>query len=101
MRWTLRKHGNAPQKTHHKTPNAHVVGLSRATNPKHLKILDGFDESLMQRSRLADNEVDRLRSDTNCHIKLAAPDLEQMCGTKIVYYNVQGLLEKTKIKKNS
>ena len=45
----LRIHGRSQAKTFHKTPNAHVVGLSRATDPSHLKIMNGFDENLMAR----------------------------------------------------
>ena len=97
----LRNHGKSLSKSSHRTPNAHVVGLSRATDPSHLKILNGFDERLMARCRIADNEIDRLRNDPDAQLKLKVPDLRKMQGTNIVYFNLQGLRSKERIDKIS
>ena len=85
----MRTHGN--KQVHHKTANAHVVGLTRATDPDHLKIINGFDEELMGRSTVADAEVDRLRTDPNAQLIFRVIDLKQTSGTNIVFYNLQGL----------
>ena len=83
----MRYHGG--KLVHHATSNAHVVGVSRATDPHHLKILGGFDEKLMKRSLSADEEIDRLRNDPAS--KFQVLDLEQLIGFKITFYNMQGL----------
>ena len=57
------------QTCNHRIANGHVVGISRATDPAHLKILGGFDETLMKRSILADEEIDRLRNNSLCHFQ--------------------------------
>ena len=49
------------QTWNHKIANGHVVGISRVSDPKFLKILGSFDESLIKKSEKADNEIDRLR----------------------------------------
>ena len=90
----LRMHGG--KLVHHATANAFVVGVSRATDPKHLKILGGFDERLMKRSILADNEIDRLRSDPKCQFEVS--DLKKLEGFKVVFYNLQGLRSGMKLK---
>ena len=69
--------------------------LSRATDPKHLKILGGFDESLMKRSIEADEEIDRLRSNPDCQFKVV--NLKEIIGFKIVFYNLQGMQSGEKV----
>ena len=48
-----------------KITNGHVVGISRVTDPKHLKIMNGFDPNLVWKSEEADAEIDRMRRDFN------------------------------------
>jgi hypothetical protein len=91
----LRKH-NTANPTQHNEPNAYVVGLSRATNPSNLRILKGFKESQIGRSMKADDEIDRLRYDPSTRIVFQVPDLREMDGTKIVFYNMQGLRSENK-----
>jgi hypothetical protein len=95
----LRKHGKSDKQTQHNEPNAYVVGLSRATNPSNLKILNGFKESQIGRNEKADNEIDRLRNDPSTKIVFKVPDLLEMEGIKIVFYNLQGLQSSTKLEK--
>ena len=92
----LRNHGTA-KATQHNEPNAYVVGLSRATNPSNLNILNGFKESQMGRSTKADDEIDRLNNDASARIVFKVPDLMDMTGTKIVFYNMQGLRSRDKV----
>ena len=89
----LRLHGG--KLVHHGTANSHVVGISRATDPLHLKILGGFDETLMKRSLEADEEIDRLRNNPECQFEVL--DLKKMSGFKIVFYNLQGLQSGEKV----
>jgi hypothetical protein len=95
----LRKHGKSDKHTQHNEPNAYVVGLSRATNPSNLKFLNGFKESQIGRNYKADNEVDRLRDDPSAKIVFTVPDLLEMEGIKIVFYNLQGLQSSNKLEK--
>jgi hypothetical protein len=93
----LRKHGKSSEPSQHNEPNAYVVGLSRATNPSNLKILNGFKESQIGRNAAADDEIDRLRNDPSARIVFKVPDLMEMNGTNIVFYNLQGLQSTTKL----
>ena len=86
-----------PVYVQHNVSNAYVVGLTRATDPSNLKIINGFKESQIGRSATADNEIDRLRNDPLAKIIFKVPDLREMTGTKIVFYNLQGLQSGTKI----
>ena len=70
-------------------PNGHVVGISRVSDPKFLKILGSFDESLVKKSEKADEEIDRLRR--NAIMPLLVPDLQKVNDYKVVFYNMQGL----------
>ena len=96
----LRRHGRAINPSQHNEPNAYVVGLSRATDPANLKILNGFKETQIGRSIKADSEIDRLRTNQSsiCEI-FGIPYLSEMKGTKIVFYNLQGLCSDGKIEK--
>jgi hypothetical protein len=69
--------------------NAHVVGISRVSDPKFLKIIGSFDDALVWKSEDADEEIDRLRR--NANMPLLVTDLEKTSGYKIVFYNMQGL----------
>ena len=70
-------------------PNAHVVGISRVSDPKYLKIMNFFDDKLVWKSEVADAEMDRLRRDAQ--LPLTVPDLKKALGFKVVFYNMQGL----------
>ena len=81
--------------------NAHVVGISRVNDPKHLKILNYFDPSLVWKCEEADAEIDRMRREAN--LQMLVPDLKSISHFKVVFYNMQGLkshLEDIKSNKN-